>query len=704
MNNKNILRKLIICFSLLIAAYFLPAQGIINPSEGSWANKQILVLDLPYGSQAYYSLSGNDPESSGFAYDGPVLLDVDGDCYLRVCIIDSQGKKDFFEVFYNVKEEALPAEEKARDFISNITTQGLIDYSAGDVFTIPSSLEYCFGQKSECFEQGRPLSLAAGTVIARSIPCTVTDGKAYWRFVLRSYPEMSGLYSRRDVPFEIEDWNKLTFTSNKYIYKIDDQWWELPKLPVTLDRSISHMISWQRLDYSPENPVKFFVLPPLPYIKTETQTDGSKKIYIEGESGYKFGIIDEQGDVSELYDTLKFDTFQGDLFEGKVRVGIFYDSVYQAQIPVEFRVNKKIPEKPVIVSSAQNSQARKVVTLNIQNPKDTELFVSVLGPVIVEEGTDSTDVLFAFMKNDFKKTSKKKILLQPSNDGAAAYKVSAYALDSNNNRSNISEYTVVIDTCNCYVDAEKNAELTLPADGSRERPYGNFEDVIPFLNESRYVRIKVNGEMVMPSKKVIISSNIEIEGQKDARLTFLNEGSLVIRNASCAISNAVISYALRDRSLDETLSSQKLFQVEHGVLVFENVELSSNFGKNGTVIDSDSSVINIKDSGITSSADTYSACLVSVDSKISIKSSKITTVASTAVSFSCQGGMFELRKNTLSIVGVMGRAAELFDTHSILTDNDFRAQLKKPQGSGNPVYMDAKNLSVENARNRNAGF
>ena len=308
------------------------------------------------------------------------------------------------------------------------------------------------------------------------------------------------------------------------------------------------------------------------------------------------------------------------------------------------------------------------------------------------------------MKNDFKKTTKKKILLQPSNDGAAAYKVSAYAIDSNNNKSNTSEYTVVIDTCNCYVDAEKNASLTVEADGSRERPYGTFEEVIPFLNESRYVRIKVSGEMVMPQRKVILSSNVEIEGEKDARLTFLNEGSLVIRNSSLALSNCVVSYAYRDRSLDDTLSSQKLFQVEHGVLVFENVELSSTFGKNGTVIDSDGSVITIKNSGLTSSADTYSACIVSVDSKISVKNSKVTTVASTSVSFSCQGGMFELRKNIVSIVGVMGRAAELFDTHSILTDNDFRAQLKKPQGTGTPVYMDAKNLSVENSRNKNAGF
>ena len=356
MAKSRLYRKISIFSLLLVLCTSLFAQTIVNPSEGLWANKQILVLDLPYGANAYYSVSGNDPESSGFAYDGPVLLDVDGDCYLRVAVITSDGKKTSSEVFYTVREVPLPKDEKASTFISDVVSNGLIDYSAGDIFTIPSSLEYSFGQKAECFEAGRALSLPSGTVIARSIPCTVTDGSSYWRFVLRAYPEMSGLYSRRDVPFEISDWNTVVFTSNKYIYKIDDKWWELPKLPVTLDRSVSHMISWQRLDYSPENPVKFFVLPPMPLVKTETALDGSKTIYTEGESGYKFGIIDNQGDVSELYDTLKFDTFQGDLFEGSVRTGIFYDSVYQGEMLVDYRVNKKIPQKPQIISSATKAK------------------------------------------------------------------------------------------------------------------------------------------------------------------------------------------------------------------------------------------------------------------------------------------------------------------------------------------------------------
>ena len=64
---------------------------------------------------------------------------------------------------------------------------------------------------------------------------------------------MSGLFSRKDVPFEIIDWDTFVFTDRNFIYKIDDQWWQQPKEKIILDRSVSHMISWQNVDYSKEN-------------------------------------------------------------------------------------------------------------------------------------------------------------------------------------------------------------------------------------------------------------------------------------------------------------------------------------------------------------------------------------------------------------------------------------------------------------------
>lgn len=700
--------SLVAMFFLVLFVVFVPkafSQSVVNPGNGVWANRQILVLDLPGGMNAYYSLSGNDPESYGFAYDGPVLLDVEGDVYLRVVFVSADGKKLNENIFYTVKNAPLPKDSAAYDFIENVVANGLVDYTAGTNFSIPSSLEYSFGNGDESFQPGTSLFLPADSVVQRTVSCTVSDGTSFWKFAVRINPSLSGIFSRKDVPFTIEDWKTVRFTDMNLIYRIDDKWWEQPKIPLTLDRSVSHMISWQSVDYSSENPVKFFVLPPKPKINVETEPNGVKYIRSQGDSGYKFGIVDGDGDISGLYDSVRFDTFQGDLFSGSVRTGVYYDSVYQGEIGIDFRVNKRLPSKPVISSSAEGGWARKAVTLDIKKSSELELFVCVQGPLIVEEGWKNGDVMFSFIEEEFKKLNSGKILLSPSIDGAVAYKVSAYAMDSNGNKSGTSEYSVVIDSCNYYVDMETGMRLSVPADGTSERPFGTFSELLSHIDGSGFVRINLKGMMEMPCEKFELTSNMEILGSDDARIFFPENASLVVRDASLAISDCLITYAEKSSS-DETVFSENhsLFSLERGVLIFDSVDLSAIFGKNGVIVDSSSSVVTIKDSGITGSANNYSACVAAVDSKISVKNSKITTVASTGVSFTCQGGLFELRKSRCSVIGVMGRIAELFNTHSSITDNEFSAQLKKTMGNGKAIYMDAKNLSVEDFSNSSSGF
>ena len=43
------------------------------------------------------------------------------------------------------------------------------------------------------------------------------------------------------IPFEIKDWDTIIFTNEDYIYKIDSDYWALPKHPHKLDRSVSQL-------------------------------------------------------------------------------------------------------------------------------------------------------------------------------------------------------------------------------------------------------------------------------------------------------------------------------------------------------------------------------------------------------------------------------------------------------------------------------
>jgi len=83
--------KKCVCFIVLTALVFAVVSAdvkIINPVKGVWANKQSLVLELSEGESAYYSLNGSDPRESGFAYDGPVGLDVSGGVEGRIASLD----------------------------------------------------------------------------------------------------------------------------------------------------------------------------------------------------------------------------------------------------------------------------------------------------------------------------------------------------------------------------------------------------------------------------------------------------------------------------------------------------------------------------------------------------------------------------------------------------------------------------------------
>lgn len=690
----------LLCAFLLISQVFF-AQSIINPVSGTWANKQMLVLDVPEGGNAFYSVNGNNPESSGFAYDGPVILDVDGKVELRVAFVSDDGQVTTKAVNYTVESGDLPPAGFAYDFIEVASLTGTIPYTCGDKLLIPETLEYSLGQPPAIWEKGTEISIDPQAVIARNVPISLTNGKSTWRFIIAVSTIMNGLYSRRDVPFSITDWDTISFDDRKFIYKIDDQWWSLPKEPVKIDRNQNHMISWQSIDYSPENIVKFFILPPKPELITETAVDGVVSVRYNGEDGYSFGILDSNGQSSDLYESIKIDTFHGDKFKGNLTLGCYFDSVFQGTLPVSFNVNKRLPVPPVITPSEEGDYVRKNIFVKLSNIENNRMFVSVSGPVILQQEYDGTPdaVLVGLGIEDFKPYNNGNIILKASSDGACAYKVSAYSVDENDNKSNVVSYSVIVDTCNFYLDSNYD-EAAGTSDGSKTHPYTKFEQVIPLINGNRFVHIRASGELEIPGRTIILTSNCQIDGNNSCKLFFKPETNLVIKNSSLAVSGCVI--ALTEKKV--LSSNPSLFNLEHSVLDLNEVELSATFGKSGSVISSDGSVVNIRNSGLTSTADSYTSLIASVDSKIFIKDSRLTTVSNTSVNFSCQGGIFDLQNTVCMVSGVMGRIGELLDTHSTITDNTFNSDLKKIVSNNAPVYMDSNNMSLEYAGNRSLGF
>lgn len=695
------MRKWIWC---LISLIFSAAAGsadakILNPEPGTWANRQVLVLAVPDNEEAFYSLNGSDPVSSGFAYDGPVLLDVDGPVELRVITMEEDKVASDMTVIYTVTP-ASPADAAAASFIDSVTARGTVDYTAGTSFPVPSSLSYSFGHQPESYLPGGTISYAADCILSRSVPCTVTDGKSKWRFIVRTFPSQAGTFTRRDVPFTVSGWSSVTFTDNKLIYKIDDSYWMPVRGPVQLDRSVRHVISWQSVAVASGNPVGSFELPPKPAVYTSTSDRGTVTAVLRGEDNYRFGI--DTGNTVVLFEIAGIDTFPGDEIKGVLDAGIYYNSVYQGTVPVSYDVDKRAPCAPVITSSSPSFYSRKNVNVKIDTEPGSDLYVAVSSPVPVAGGLSadaSRSEFDSVAADDFGVSKSGSVSLESTSESAVYYKVRAFSVDGRGNKSAVSAYDVIIDQYNYYLDASADSST---ADGSRAHPFASFGQCADVLKTSRYVHLTVNGPVKMPAGETVFASNCVIEGKNDARLIFGSGSSIVVRSASLAVSDCVIE---RSDSADMQNDADTSFiRLEHSVLTLDGCEVTVLFGNNGTAITADTSVVTVSGSGITSKAAAYSSCISSVASKIKVKNARISSIAATAVNFSAQDGDFELRSSSCRITGTYGRSVELFGTHSRITGNTFSADLNSGSRTGNAVYEDAKNTGIEYSGNTLQGF
>src|SRR5574344_908013 len=152
-NKEGFMEKRVRLFAATVLFFFCPlmvhaftAEDIISPGEGTWSNEQPLVLNITDGSDLYYSLTSADPLSSGFMYDGPVVIDGIGSVVVHITAVSRDGTRSDFTVPYTVVAPVtLASGDEAAQFIQNITSNPIRKYISGTTLTIPSQFTYCMG-------------------------------------------------------------------------------------------------------------------------------------------------------------------------------------------------------------------------------------------------------------------------------------------------------------------------------------------------------------------------------------------------------------------------------------------------------------------------------------------------------------------------------------------------------------------------------
>ena len=702
--NFGATRRGVLLLFLLFLVQGAFAQRVISPVEGSFANKQCLVLDLQEGEEAYYSYSNTNPLNSGFAYDGPVLIDASGAVSLRVVVV-SGNKKEQYEINYTSDDETnpFPTGTAEKSFIDRVLNERILLCTGESVISLPPSLSFSIGDGEKPFLPGTALAVSADNRLTRYVPCNLTDGTSTWRFIIHLASLEAGSFSQKTVPFQISDWENFTFTGKNLIWCIDNGIWSASKELTKIDRSKTHVVYWQDVAYKAGNPIESFVLPQKPVLQTENY--GKAVVFsIDGDLRYRMSILANgaEGGTHEsmgLYTALTFDTFEGDCIDSSVLFALYCDGVYQGNFSVPYRIDRQPPLPPQFIASEKGSYARRDVKLTVQSEKDAKVYLSVTGPHYINSNSylDNNSELDFIKPEQYFLYNAQTIELRAGVEKSVGYKAFAYAEDSSGNVSEISSYTVIIDEFNYFLDGTAS---DFSADGSRLHPYNSFEQVLRVINEGKFVHFFVSGTVQLPAGVSLISSNCSFTGMSDAKFLLPPSGYIMVQDASLEMQNCVIQKELDSSAAFE----QRLFVIEKSAASFEDCEISAQFPSSGTALSSDASIITFKNSGLTVQSSTYACPISGINSRFSISDSHFASIAGTAVDFSVKGGSFELKNSNCKVIAHLGRILEASGANLKLSSNTYTGEFDREQRNVNPIWKDEKALVIEDKNNTTEGF
>jgi hypothetical protein len=698
------IKKLLIAVlaSFLTSAVF--AQRIISPVAGNFSNKQTLVLDTSDGAECFYSFTGSDPLTSGFAYDGPILIDAIGRVTVRIAVVFGENHSEEAEVIFNVQENNPYNEDSAESyFIKNVANKGIFTYTEDNPLKIPNSFSYFLGDGEKPQLQGKTLTMDSANVLSRFVSCSVAEGNNLWRFVIFVPGGAVGVLSKQSVPFKIQDWNTFIFEGEKLIYSIDGGEWSASKVPVTLDRSVKHKISWQSVAYEKGNPVHNFVLPVEPKLVSSKNSRGAATFRIDGDVRYRMSVVSSNAAGTNstnkgLLSSAVFDTFEGDNIRGEAVFELFCDGVSQGLKRAYYDVDRQPPLPPKFNPSNRGFYSRGKVDLQINSERDTQISYSISAPLKISD----TDFEVRSPELDKVQTGSfvpytDTITLLSSSETPVFYKVKAFAKDNAGNTSLMSEYRVIIDEFNYYLDS---SSTSVSPDGSRKNPFNSFEQAVGIINQGRFAHFFVKGEFILPAKEILINSNCAFTAVAESKIIIPPQGSILLRGASLEAHNLIIQ---KERS-QAFNSNTKMVTLENATASFYDCEIISLFDESGTAFSALNSVIELNSTGLTGQADSYICAVSGQDSKVFCKNGRVSCVAQTAVNFSVNGGLFECRSSSLRVTAHLGRIAELSGTNSRMTDNEMTGTFEKKVRGVVPVWSDRDTLILEDKNNSSTGF
>ena len=705
---KNKFKFFTLIFMILttsLKAYSFSQKDIISPAQGVWGNLQPLVLNCASDEEVFYSLTGLDPLVSGFSYDGPILIDEEGDVTLKITVLSADGTRSDFSVNYSVVKSSYNINSEEYNFIQSIKQNPILPFYSGTEFELPETFLYSTSNSIKPYLAAKKFTLNEKNIFERYVPFTISDKKYSFHFVLQILQNENAVNGKlpfvsRSVPFEIRDWENFKFTGKNFIYQIDNEYWGLDLSERKLDRSVWHTVRWQSIAYEKGNPVQQVRLPPKPEVQIVKNSDRSETAKILSDK--KFLFVPEnslQNTKTYFYDSVTVDTFEGDDLTSNLNFSIYYENVFQGKISVPFSVDKRNPQSPLIQSSSVSSYTRKDVNIEISGEEDCRIFYAVSEAFETDSAAEIDENLIfnKISADDFKLYDGNTITLRSSTGKVSFYKISAYCEDLAGNKSVASEYCVVLDEFNYYLDPSSESKI---ADGTYLNPFVSFEQALETINKNEYTILNVKGNIFLSQKEYNITSDCLIKGNQ-GHFIFGSGTLLCAKNVNLGFENMILE---KDATSYSGENSSNFFESENSSVSIKSCELIGIFEDNGILLNFSSGTLNLEDCGLTVNSLSYACALNTLLTKINCKNSRITSSAETAVNFSVNGAFSNIENSNFTVISKMGRCLEFVEATAKISGNTFSANLTSDSNGSSSVWKDADSNFLLNENNNQEGF
>lgn len=634
---------------------------VVSPLPGEWDNLQTLVIDTEGSSNVVYTLDGSNPFENGIQYNGPVLLEGEGDFILRVADI---GKNIETRIPFSQKKHdggiSLAQPENCSSFGSFL--------SSGESFslTIPENTLYGININSD-FSPVFPTEYAdcnKNLLIGKNntyLTLVVFDNDRSYLYTL-----FSGDYITSESDYSLfsdEDFHFLVFKNDVLIFENNS--WNLLSEPLLVKRDSPHEVVWKEVTLSSNHAeTKQLFLS-----RAAGTLDFDLNFYVNNKSAlpqndihYNISLnsIPAFADKdSPLITDLNFVLPEGASGRFFLSLSLFDGEYISAQKICSFYVDEKSPFIPFLKIDDKGKYFFdwEVFQDIFDDDTETKIFSGIANSAYGEQffGDDITyseKNVFSLNDEDF---------LFPMN-----YQTKAYAVDSKKRTSLTVSKSGVVYPVGFYISSSGNPDGT----GSFENPASSIDTVLSGLSpkqKSEGVVVFVSGELISKMKHNI-DYNLEVRGLKDNSsvlakdygvIRFVDNGYFNIENGSLNLLNIYLVSSQKELRVHPLINiNNGLFTASDSMFVFQG---------DSQMLTAKSARVSLVNSVIEHSSDNVVLSTVFMDSDVCIKGSELNFYGSDFIqavetadsSFSFDSCTVNLNSQTGAVNGILSKNSEI---------------------------------------------